>query len=205
MTTLRQAHKKNYTCYGNELPQNNNLSLRGRGLMFYLLSLPDDWQVHLNHLIKVLKEGREVIMSTIKELKKYGFMHHHKLGFQAGWQYFVFEQPTSADKFKEFLRTIRVCQLLGKPNYSGNPILQSNNVYIQNTNSSTNTPKPPRRGPRSLLSQKRKQWALENEESYKAPGGYMAVREDGITIVSGNTEMSYAYNKREPFWASVGL
>ena len=66
MATLRQAHKHRYTCITNALAQDNSLSLRARGLMLYLLSLPDDWQIHLNHLCKIMKEGEYAIESTLK-------------------------------------------------------------------------------------------------------------------------------------------
>lgn len=138
MTTLRQAHKKQYLCVTNELCQNNNLTLRARGLMVYLLSLPDDWKIHINHLCKVMLEGRDAIITVMKELKKFGYIHHHKEGFQEGWQYFVFESPTSPEEFKEFLRTTLISQFTGKGNCSGNPQLQSNN---SSTKSSSKIPK----------------------------------------------------------------
>lgn len=104
MATLRQAHKKNFTVIENSLCQNNHLSLRARGLMMYLLSLPDDCEgeIDINHLSTIMMEGRDAIITVVKELKKWGYIHQKKLGFQQGWQYFVFESPTTEEQFKDF-------------------------------------------------------------------------------------------------------
>jgi len=147
-TILRQAHKKNYTCYANDLPQNNYMSLRARGLMFYLLSLPDDWKIHINHLNKVLLEGRVVIASVLEELKRLGYIHHQKMGFKEGWEYFVFESPKTSEQFKEYLRTIQVYEQFANTNSSENtPPLQSNNsstkeVKIKERSGSVDPPPP---------------------------------------------------------------
>lgn len=142
MTTLRQAHKKSFTVITNKLAQDNSLSLRARGLMLYLLSLPDDWKIHIWHLVKIMKEGREAITTTIQELKEAKYIHHHKMGFKDGWQYFVFEAPTQEDAFKEFLRTIRVFEEFGKPNSSGNQQLQKTNSKYKRNSSSQKAPPP---------------------------------------------------------------
>lgn len=144
-TILRQAHKKSYTVIANSLAQNNSLSLRARGLMLYLLSLPDDWEIHVNHLVKIMKEGREQITAIVQELKEAKYIHHHKMGFKDGWQYFVFDAPTQDDAFKEFLRTIRVSEEFANPNYSGNtPPLQSTYSKYKRSSSSQRAEPPPK-------------------------------------------------------------
>jgi len=102
--------------------------------MLYLLSLPDNWKLHVNHLVKHLKEGRIQILSTLQELKDAKYIHHHKMGFKDGWQYFVFETPTEELAFKEFLRTIQVSEQFEKPNDSGNtPPLQKTHSNYKDT------------------------------------------------------------------------
>lgn len=134
MTIIRQAYHKKYVSIDNRLAQNNNLSLKARGLMLYLLSLPNDWKVILNHLCKVMKEGSDAIEGAFRELKAAGYVHHQKMGFKEGWQYFVFEEPTDKNEFKEFLRTNQVSQQLGKPNCSDfPPPLQKTHSNTKNT------------------------------------------------------------------------
>jgi hypothetical protein len=104
MSTLRQVHKKNYTVIQNSLAQNNKLSLKAKGLMLYLLSLPDDWEVKVKHLVKVLSEGRDSILNTIKELRNEKYIHYLKLNFSK-WSYFVSEEPIEEEELKKCLRT----------------------------------------------------------------------------------------------------
>lgn len=101
MSTIRQAYRKRYSSICNDLSQDNNLSLRARGLMLYFLSLPDDWEIHVNHLVKIMKEGRHVILTILKELRRAGYVHLTKKGFSSGWKYWVFETPISEEEFKD--------------------------------------------------------------------------------------------------------
>jgi hypothetical protein len=129
MTTIRKAKKSTFTSIPNVLAQDNDLSLKARGLMLYILSLPDDWVIRVNHLTKVMKEGRDSILSALKELKKFKYIFHIKLSFTEGWTYFVFEEPTSEEEFKLFLRT---------NGFSNNwETQQLGNPQLQNTNSIT--------------------------------------------------------------------
>ena len=105
MTTIRNAHRKQYVSISNKLAQNNALTLKARGLMLYLLSLPDDWKIHISHLESVMIEKRKGILAAFKELKMAGYVWHQKMGYKEGWTYWVFEDPTNEDQFKEFLRT----------------------------------------------------------------------------------------------------
>lgn len=203
MTTLRQAHKKNYVTLTNELAQNHKITLRAKGMMLYLLSLPDDWKINVNHLCKVMIEGRDAIITVIKELKKFGYIHHHKEGFQEGWQYFVFETPTSEEEFKEFLRTTLNSQFTGKGNCSENPQLQNTKETLQTPNLNKNTPISPKRGLRYFLFEKRKAWAYSNQSVGQC--GYSEAFEDRYVIVSGNVEQVYFYKGRDPFWENMNL
>lgn len=45
-----------------------NLSLKAKGLLCTIISLPKDWNFSLNNLEKILKEGKRSIRSTLKEL-----------------------------------------------------------------------------------------------------------------------------------------
>ena len=114
---IRQAHAKRFVCVENKLAQNNSLSLRARGLILYLLSLPDDWSIHFSQLLTQLKEGRTTLLTTMRELRRAGYVHLTKRGFQSITQYFVFEAPTSAEEFKQFLQSVRFANSLQTCNY----------------------------------------------------------------------------------------
>ena len=60
----------NYTVISNHVLQNNNLSLKAKGLYAFMWSLPDTWDYSVSGLTKVLKEGRDAINEALKELER---------------------------------------------------------------------------------------------------------------------------------------
>ena len=53
--------------------QAENISLKARGLLAYLLSMPDDWRFIIDDLSKVLGEHRQTITKLLTELESAGF------------------------------------------------------------------------------------------------------------------------------------
>lgn len=136
-TSIRRAYKNKFTVISNNLAQNNNLSLKARGLICYFLSLPDDWVIYVDQLSNVLKEKRCSILSALKELKKEGYIHHTKLGYKEGWQYFTFGEPVTEEEFKLFLRTNRFSNSSVNEQFENQQLQKNKNKekeYIDNTN-----------------------------------------------------------------------
>lgn len=73
MAFLRKEHKENYTCISNDIFR-SELSLKARGMLCTMLSLPDDWEFSENGLQAILKDGQTSIRSAIKELEGAGFL-----------------------------------------------------------------------------------------------------------------------------------
>lgn len=73
MAFLRKEHKENYTCISNNVFR-SDLSLKARGMLCTMLSLPDDWEFSENGLQAILKDGQTSIRSAIKELEAAGFL-----------------------------------------------------------------------------------------------------------------------------------
>ena len=73
MAFLRKEHKENYTCISNDVFR-SDLSLKARGMLCTMLSLPDDWEFSENGLQAILKEGQTSVRSAIKELEAAGFL-----------------------------------------------------------------------------------------------------------------------------------
>ena len=67
MEVIRVIKNKNYTTISNQLFKNKTISLKAKGLMAYLLSLPNDWNLSINGIVACSKEGRRSIGNTIKE------------------------------------------------------------------------------------------------------------------------------------------
>lgn len=73
MAFLRKEHKENYTCISNDVFR-SSLSLKARGMLCTMLSLPDNWEFSENGLQAILADGQASIRSAIKELEKAGFL-----------------------------------------------------------------------------------------------------------------------------------
>lgn len=73
MAFLRKEHKENYTCISNDVFK-SDLSLKARGMLCTMLSLPDDWEFSENGLQAILKDGQTSVRSAIKELEAAGFL-----------------------------------------------------------------------------------------------------------------------------------
>lgn len=73
MAFLRKEHKESYTCISNDVFK-SDLSLKARGMLCTMLSLPDDWEFSENGLQAILKDGQTSVRSAIKELESSGFL-----------------------------------------------------------------------------------------------------------------------------------
>ena len=73
MAFLRKKHKENYTCISNDVFR-SDLSLKARGMLCTMLSLPDDWEFSENGLQAILADGQTSIRSAVKELESAGFL-----------------------------------------------------------------------------------------------------------------------------------
>jgi hypothetical protein len=74
-TTIHKCRRKEaFTTVSNETLQDKRLSFKARGLLAYLLSLPDDWAVSIEHLATVSPGGRVKVQTAIKELAENGYM-----------------------------------------------------------------------------------------------------------------------------------
>ena len=70
MACIRVEKNKNYTVMSNEHLKNKQLSLKAKGLLSMVLSLPDDWNYSVDGLTKLCKESKHTVESTLNELKE---------------------------------------------------------------------------------------------------------------------------------------
>lgn len=76
---IRVEKSKDYTVMGNYHLRDRELSLKAKGLLSLMLSLPDDWDYSVTGLSAICKESVDTIKSTLKELKACGYMIVKKL------------------------------------------------------------------------------------------------------------------------------
>ena len=65
--------------------RDKNLSLKAKGLLSFMLSLPENWDYSLSGLIAVCKEQESSIKSTLKELKEAGYLVIEKVRGEKGY------------------------------------------------------------------------------------------------------------------------
>ena len=65
---------KNYTVMSNEHLKDNRLSLKAKGLLSVMLSLPDTWDYSISGLVAICKESETAVKSTLNELKSFGYL-----------------------------------------------------------------------------------------------------------------------------------
>lgn len=108
MAKIRVNKNKNFTTISNFHLRDINLSLKAKGLLTQMLSLPDGWDYTLAGLAKINKEGVDGITSAIKELEKYGYVTRKRVrdekGRVRGTDYTVYEQPVKTEPLKEPLK-----------------------------------------------------------------------------------------------------
>ncbi|MDM8202390.1 DUF6017 domain-containing protein [Allofournierella massiliensis] len=79
MAVFRIEKTRNYTVMSNHHLRNARLSLKFKGLLYMMLSLPEDWNYTTRDLAKICKEGTDSIGSALKELERVGYIVRNRL------------------------------------------------------------------------------------------------------------------------------
>ena len=97
MAVYRVERTRDYTVMSNHHLKDTSLSLKAKGLLSLMLSLPDDWNFNMRGLSSICKEGLEAIGSALKELEKAGYMVRNQLrganGRITDTEYIIYERP----------------------------------------------------------------------------------------------------------------
>lgn len=71
---FRSSNQSNYSIINNEVLKRDDLSWKAKGIMCYILSLPNDWEIYLEELQKHSTDGRDSFRSGWNELKDKGYV-----------------------------------------------------------------------------------------------------------------------------------
>lgn len=98
MPVIRVHRTKNFTVMSNIHLRDKNLSLKAKGLLSVMLSLPDDWNYSIAGLCSICKENETAIKSALNELKANNYVMVVKKFPDAGngritYEYEVYEEP----------------------------------------------------------------------------------------------------------------
>lgn len=99
MAIIRSNRQTNYTVIDNRVFADHQLSFAAMGLLGYLLSKPDNWQVSVNQLIGTTEgtekqSKRDAVLKMLDELKAKGFVQMKRKA-EGGVDYIVFDSPQS--------------------------------------------------------------------------------------------------------------
>lgn len=98
MAVFRIEKNRDYTVMSNHHLRNKTLSLKAKGLLSLMLSLPDDWDYTLAGLAHLCKDGVDSISSAVKELESAGYVRRKRLRNSKGQltevEYTILESPS---------------------------------------------------------------------------------------------------------------
>ena len=104
MSVIRVNKTDNYTVMSNHHLQDKQMSLKAKGLLSQMLSLPDDWDYTIKGLVSINKESEAAISSALDELKKNGYLVINKImpkdtaSGRIEYVYDIFEVPCGEQK-----------------------------------------------------------------------------------------------------------
>lgn len=99
MAVFRVEKTGDYTVMSNHHLRNKRLSLKAKGLMSLVLSLPEDWDYTLQGLAYISLEKIDAVRKAVKELESEGYIIRSRecddQGKLRGTEYIIREQPAS--------------------------------------------------------------------------------------------------------------
>lgn len=97
MAVYRVERTRDYTVMCNYHLKDKALSLKAKGLLSMMLSMPEEWNYSTRGLAAICKEGVEAVGNALKELEKAGYMVRRQLRGENGritdTEYIIYEKP----------------------------------------------------------------------------------------------------------------
>ena len=97
MAVFRIEKTRDYTVMSNHHLKDRTLTLKSKGLLSMMLSLPDEWNYTTRGLAAICREGVDSIGAALKELETYGYIRRTQLRDEKGkitdTEYVIYEMP----------------------------------------------------------------------------------------------------------------
>lgn len=95
---VRAEHSDNFTTMSNTHLQDKELSLKAKGLLSWMLTLPDSWDFSVAGIASCIKESKDTVRSTLQELEKFGYLERSDQlragsGIFGASEFTVYEEP----------------------------------------------------------------------------------------------------------------
>ena len=133
MAVIRVNKTADYTVMSNTHFKDTEMSLKAKGLLSLMLSLPEDWDYSINGLVTLSKDGRDGVMSALNELEQFNYLKRTRLfddkGRFDGYDYDIYEHPQAEKPNTENPQT--EIPYTEKPN-TENPLQLNTNISSTN-------------------------------------------------------------------------
>jgi hypothetical protein len=130
MSIIRVNKTKNYTVLSNHHFKEKAMSLKAKGLLSLMLSLPDDWNYSIAGLVSLSKDGKDSVMAALAELEKFGYLNRlrttNSKGQFSGVEYNIYEEPQRDNPVAEKQNEDK--QNADNANAENQPQLNTNNI-----------------------------------------------------------------------------
>jgi len=104
MAVFRIEKTRDYTVMSNHHLRNTNLSLKAKGLLSLMLSLPENWDYTTKGLARICKDGVDSICAGVRELEEQGYVIRERVrnpnGQLGAIEYTILEQPRPLEREK---------------------------------------------------------------------------------------------------------
>jgi len=101
LAKLRTEKVRGFTTIDNDIFRNKTLSLKAKGLLCLMISLPDGWNYSIAGLSALSSDGESSVRSALKELKEKGYFYRRQVrenGRIADIEYVICEEPFLVDE-----------------------------------------------------------------------------------------------------------
>ena len=147
MAVFRVEKTRDYTVMANHHLRNTELSLKAKGLLSLMLSLPEEWDYTTKGLSRICKDGVDSICAGVRELEEHGYVVRERIrnpnGQLGAIEYTILEQPQEPKREKPERENpvqanpVLDYPVLGKPeqeNPAGNDLRQCKSLCKSNIN-----------------------------------------------------------------------
>lgn len=96
MAKIRVNNTKGFTVMSNYHFQDKGISLKAKGLLGLMLSLPSNWDYSVNGLVAIVKENKAAVQSALKELEEHKYLKRTRVQDETGrfdYIYDIYEKP----------------------------------------------------------------------------------------------------------------
>lgn len=96
MSVIRVNNTKGFTVMSNYHFQDKEISLKAKGLLGLMLSLPSNWDYSVNGLVVIVKENKAAVQTALKELEEHKYLKRTRVQDETGrfdYIYDIYEKP----------------------------------------------------------------------------------------------------------------